>query len=347
MSLDTNLGGVFYSSEDSNFFDFLLRDFAVKRYDDVQSLLVSDHEIKTVFIHLPYPWTDSADNLIKQHSQTSLEFCIVVTELHGPNYHFFKKYDQANISYFINGQLSFPLNYSPVHSYMDWFTETKDHYSKYSFLSDYVYKSYRFDALLGRNKPHRQQVYDRLISNSAIYLRYNKNQYTIDLDNWDPGVDHLEIHKDLKHSVEQVTYDDKIIRLSQIIPKKIYDMCHYSLITETHTVDGMVFLTEKTAKPLIAKRLFVLVGNQYSLKFLRSLGFKTFNTVIDESYDSIQATDLRIKMALDQVDYLCEQNPKDIHQQIQPILEYNHWLIMNTDWQKELKTYLFSKFKAS
>jgi hypothetical protein len=46
-------------------------------------------------------------------------------------------------------------------------------------------------------------------------------------------------------------------------------------------------MTEKTAKPIWAKRLFVMFGTPGFLKKLHELGFKTFDHVIDESYDSM------------------------------------------------------------
>jgi hypothetical protein len=47
------------------------------------------------------------------------------------------------------------------------------------------------------------------------------------------------------------------------------------------------FITEKTFRPITSKRPFVIIGASHSLALLRSKNFKTFDMIIDESYDSI------------------------------------------------------------
>lgn len=65
---------------------------------------------------------------------------------------------------------------------------------------------------------------------------------------------------------------------------------HINLILETHfdvdQSDG-AFLTEKTFKPIKFGQPFVIIGPANSLSLLRSLGYKTFDHAIDNSYDKI------------------------------------------------------------
>ena len=72
---------------------------------------------------------------------------------------------------------------------------------------------------------------------------------------------------------------------------------------------------------------------QGSLADLRSLGFKTFDIVIDESYDTIEDDNTRWEMAFEQVKFLLtHQNLQEIYKTILPILEYNsqHFLKIST-----------------
>ena len=39
------------------------------------------------------------------------------------------------------------------------------------------------------------------------------------------------------------------------------------------------YLTEKTFKPILNMQPFVIVGNAYSLKMLKQLGYKTFGNI--------------------------------------------------------------------
>jgi hypothetical protein len=64
----------------------------------------------------------------------------------------------------------------------------------------------------------------------------------------------------------------------------------FSIVTETGTSDGTVLrYTEKTLKPILAGRPFIVVGEPHVLRLLRSLGFRTFDGIIDESYDAIES----------------------------------------------------------
>ena len=66
------------------------------------------------------------------------------------------------------------------------------------------------------------------------------------------------------------------------------------LVTETVAAGQRLHLTEKTFKPICLAMPFVLLSTQYSLRYLRSYGFKTFDTIWDETYDTIQDDGQRI-----------------------------------------------------
>jgi hypothetical protein len=58
--------------------------------------------------------------------------------------------------------------------------------------------------------------------------------------------------------------------------------------------------------------LFIVFGGYQYLKNLRQLGFKTFNSVIDESYDDEPDYKLRGEKICQQISYLLQQDPKQI-----------------------------------
>ena len=64
------------------------------------------------------------------------------------------------------------------------------------------------------------------------------------------------------------------------------------VVTETDPFSNWWF-TEKTARCLCAGKPFVLLAGQHSLKNLKRMGFETYSTVIDESYDSELTPSLR------------------------------------------------------
>lgn len=64
-----------------------------------------------------------------------------------------------------------------------------------------------------------------------------------------------------------------------------------NIVLETHfdaDQSGGAFLTEKTFKPIKHGQLFFVVGPAGSLQLLRDLGYRTFDSVLDTSYDTIK-----------------------------------------------------------
>jgi len=69
-------------------------------------------------------------------------------------------------------------------------------------------------------------------------------------------------------------------------PKNVIQDTYLSIITETF-FEGPIFLSEKVFDAMMYNHFFIYLGPQHSLKYLRSQGFKTWNHIIDESYDDI------------------------------------------------------------
>lgn len=60
------------------------------------------------------------------------------------------------------------------------------------------------------------------------------------------------------------------------------------LVAESYTRGTSFFPTEKTVRPLMAAKPMLVYGPQDYLKRLQALGFETYNTVWDESYDCFE-----------------------------------------------------------
>lgn len=192
-------------------------------------------------------------------------------------------------------------------------------------------KPFLFDALLG-TKRHHKDILANHVNTSAfankIFYRYvgncnNSNGlYTI-------GADEELPNSDVIYNKTQRANG------SLIVPYKIYNQCWYSLVTETEG-DFPNFYSEKTGRPLLAKRLFIVFAAQYHLKRLKEFGFKTFDGIINEGYDNISNIQERYAQAWKQVEFLVKQDPVEIYKLAQPILEHNHNHFMQTNWKKEM-----------
>ena len=72
-----------------------------------------------------------------------------------------------------------------------------------------------------------------------------------------------------------------------IFPTKAFENSFLHIVTETEMSEGSVHrVTEKILKPIVGLQPFLVMGNPKSLQIMRDLGFRTFGSIIDESYDA-------------------------------------------------------------
>lgn len=91
--------------------------------------------------------------------------------------------------------------------------------------------------------------------------------------------------------------------------------------------DRYIGFTEKTVKCILYGIPFVIIGLPYTLKKLQQLGFITFSSVIDESYDLIENDADRFNKIKKVIDYLGSLNYNELHlinKKLRPILEHNY-----------------------
>ena len=96
--------------------------------------------------------------------------------------------------------------------------------------------------------------------------------------------------------------------------------------TETLYFGRRTHITEKTFKAIALEMPFVLVAPAHSLEYMRSYGFKTFDSVFDESYDTETDDILRVEKVtrlLKDLDNLSNKERQEIHCACLPIVEHN------------------------
>ena len=247
-----------------------------------------------------------------------------------------QQFDQNRVIIFAGGILNWQPTHAKVLFHRYFFWSTTDFYHQYPNLLQGLGaapKPKYFDVLLGRQKPHRDLVYNSIDHNSNI-VSYFKNDG--DLRNNHDFVWPTEVLDRPVHEVcwtgDEVLVNGTIVSLSQIIPVGIYKNTAYSLVAETQNENSFSFFTEKIIKPMMSKRLFVVVSGQHYLKNLRKLGFKTFENIIDESYDNEADLEIRTQMAIQQVRKLQAADQVWVEQEIKEIVEHNYSIVMNTKW---------------
>lgn len=86
---------------------------------------------------------------------------------------------------------------------------------------------------------------------------------------------------------------------------KYYNQFQIELVAETYTLGNTFFPTEKTVRPIMANKPFIVYGPKNFLQRLTALGFKTYSTCWDESYDQLEGPERwqAINKMLPQVEY--------------------------------------------
>lgn len=197
-----------------------------------------------------------------------------------------------------------------------------------------VDKPYRFEALLGARRPHRDFVWKAfhrsgLLANNIVTYRSGFpgaiEDYLTDLVTERLGEfmqwPYLSANLDPNWEVrKEITNSD-----SRRSPTEIYRRTWYSVICETLFTGRDFFLSEKTIKAMFNRRVFVLFGPLGYLNRLNEHGFRTFSDCIDQSYDQ-EIQDLRrYEQAMHQVWRLAWlEDPVKVYDSMQSVLQHNY-----------------------
>jgi hypothetical protein len=171
-----------------------------------------------------------------------------------------------------------------------------------------------FEKVYGKFTSYTSPIVNDLESNIINGLGVNLYDYLVDVVN------------------NRKTGDDCYFTRAYNVPEAIFNITKYSLVAETY--QSQIFHpTEKTAKMFLAKRVFIMFSCHNFLKNLQNMGFKTFDSIIDESYDQIDDTRKRFDYAFEQVKYLDKLDYKEVYSSVNDILEHNYNVMCDTNRQ--------------
>ena len=123
----------------------------------------------------------------------------------------------------------------------------------------------------------------------------------------------------------------------------MFENVFLNITNESHSPDTKLFATEKTFRPILYCRPFVINGDYGTLDYLHTLGFKTFNKWWDESYDTAPNDWKRIENVLKIVETICKLTSSqcmDLYNDMLPIIKHNHELLYSLKQNEKLKKLL-------
>jgi hypothetical protein len=230
--------------------------------------------------------------------------------------------------------------------------------NKINYVCEYV-KEKKFLILNRRPRPHRVVLFaeimkdENLKSNSIISMGgTNIDDNLVNNDSWGPenlkntinnwtskyqklidadfkydkksGIDFLNAYDITKNYFVDA---NPSFNLAFNINETLQTNTFVNVITETLFDLNTVFLSEKIFKPIFTCQPFIVLGNPYTLRELRNLGFKTFDNFWDESYDEELNFSKRLEKILDVLHLLNEKSNEELLQltrSMSDILRHNY-----------------------
>jgi hypothetical protein len=243
--------------------------------------------------------------------------------------------------------------------YKKVFCNTTSHFFPMSYhywvdeISNIVPAEFRFGLFQGRGCPSRNRIlYDavnvwpgkfllsKMQSNHGSSWEHNGHHTTIELEGLSEWFDDVERARAWFNECPVKSIDNHVIQDQYKVPEvssgnmakslfKHYPRFNVELVCETYTLGETFFPTEKTIRPMVGNRPFVIYGPINYLNNLRQRGFRTFDTLWDESYDQYEGRK-RWQAMTTLVNYLLsidDQQWQDIVAQTLVITQHNRNIV--------------------
>jgi len=314
--------------EDVNFFSWYPNNFNIIEHESIDALLSSnDIIILTKNILKKYGIPDCNKifilNILQEGTNT------VIDTLHRCNW-----IDQKTWPFILSsGDLPDTVNHFNLDIFKFILGNTTDILHKRdSEICEKIFekrnKPFLFNFLNGVSRPHRSSLIEKLNKKDLL----EKSLWSALYDNKFLPDDYCFQFK--KDTVVNGNYIFDDWPAGQLF-SNIFEDSYFSLVTETNFYLPYSFRTEKIYKPIKVGHPFIAVANYGFYRDLHNLGFKTFNHLIDESFDLIDNNDDRLTRISDIVEDLCKSNLEDFLSAAEQNCRHNRELLMSTNTPNE------------
>ena len=196
---------------------------------------------------------------------------------------------------------------------------------KTKFYNHIINKKNRDKTYLCYNRAirlHRLKLLNKIIEKNIL----NDGYVSFGIINYNTNLKFFS--KELIDSLP-LKFDSTNLNKNQAFDLTIQDYLntYISVVTETTFIKNEIFISEKICKPLFALHPFIIVSCPGFLKFLKSIGYKTFSKWIDESYDNEINLNKRINKITNQIKILTEKSHDELKNMLVdmlPTLIHNH-----------------------
>lgn len=244
------------------------------------------------------------------------------------------------VPWFDQCRIDLPIDYVPIW-YSHLLFDLVDNYLDSKSWYYHVDRTYTFDypkpclfTTIAGPRGQREIIKDTLVNNlekNSFIFRYDgkdfgRNIFAIDVvDTSVPGF--VDVPQAFESQFPHILKEPHCIYW-KLISIAAHNMSYFNLVLESDVDNDRFFMTEKTIKPLLIGQPFVIYGSQGFLQHVKNLGFETFGTLWDESYDqepnyekrAVMVAELCIRLKdfdweghQDQLQAICTKNQLRIH----------------------------------
>lgn len=190
----------------------------------------------------------------------------------------------------------------------------------------------------------------------ASYAEQYSSLIHFSIDTSPDNLNQFEFNKLLNYDVASMVRASQLI---QTMPKLIAPSDHYSgfnfydfsdlitsfyksifvdLVGENHVLGNTFFPSEKTIRPILLKKPFIVFASKNFLEYLRQMGFRTFSDFWDEEYDGFDQGDRlkRIYKTIDYIGSLSKHKLKKMYWDMQYTLDHNYNLLTNQKFKRSI-----------
>lgn len=251
---------------------------------------------------------------------------LVTSEVNGYGDKICKDYNLVPLYYFFHGYAA-----------LDWYRGYYVLNANKKVLSAYDKDFISLNRLISDDRSYRNYFVSKLIENNLLnngLVSYNvandhKSTWQKEINNpfsklSSHAVKHIQKHlKGINHfSIDSL----EVPGWASADIARTRETSFWHVVSETVFYYNTQHLTEKIFKPIVSKQPFMLLAGPGTLEYLRGYGFKTFSSVIDESYDSILDPDDRINAVVEQLKWYCSRPNAEksrVIEALAPVIEHN------------------------
>jgi hypothetical protein len=175
----------------------------------------------------------------------------------------------------------------------------------------------------------------------------------ITFSSWD-NHQHYQDHRfqspvfDTKISLDHLQSESVASTYSAVYDVNHYRTCAIDVVLETLFDDDRLHLTEKVLRPIACGKPFLLAATYGSLEYLRGYGFKTFDGIINETYDTIVDSQSRIEAIIAEMSRLSTHDRKhQLYRDLHAIAQHNRQHFFSDAFADQLQQELTSNISTA